>query len=191
MLYNDVKKITAIAIALLIGCFLWMIISSDVKINTPLLSPHAPSVTVILPSGMGVYYLVSQLKKRGLIKDPMVMTGYLLFRTLRHSLKAGEYPLYYPMTIRDFSNNLMASHIVQHYVRFPEGATFEHIQHRLAQQSGLRHRLNNVDSEDASVILGKHFGPYLEGQFLPGTYAYAVRDTDISVLDQAYKAMSL
>lgn len=177
-IYMTVLVVALIAVSALFYLHFWG--------ETPL-PVEAPTVIEVEP-GSSVYRLSQQLEEKSLIHSAFVFRVYGRLRRLNGVIHSGEYELNPGMTPADLYRNLANGVVLQYTVTLVDGQTVDSFQKALQQAPKLVYTLDKVSLADEAKKWGDS-RPGLEGLFYPDTYVFRRGDTDVSVLERAYKRM--
>ncbi len=103
-------------------------------------------------------------------------------------LKVGEYALEPGTTARDLLIRMRDGRIIQYRFTIVEGWNIRQLRAALRAATPLQHKATDLDDAALMKALG-HEGQHPEGRFLPETYVYSRRDSDLDLLKRAYAAM--
>jgi UPF0755 protein len=111
--------------------------------------------TVMIARGQGIRDIADQLRREGVIDQPLLfVTGAMLMR-VTDELKAGEYLFDRQVSMHEVLNIVVEGRSIQHQVTIPEGLTSEQILVKLAE---------------SDVLTGSVRAIPKEGTLLPETY---------------------
>ncbi|HEV2000350.1 MAG TPA: endolytic transglycosylase MltG, partial [Xanthobacteraceae bacterium] len=103
--------------------------------------------TVMIQRGQGIRDIAEQLRREGVIDQPLwFVTGATLMR-VTDELKAGEYLFERNASMRDVLALLVEGRSSQHAITIPEGLTSEQIVARLGEQNVLTGSLREIPKE--------------------------------------------
>ena len=138
--------------------------------------------------GTGINLLADKLVKQGVLESSLPLKIYARLYRLS-DIKAGDYLLSGGETSISLLEKLTTGAVRQHFITFPEGWTLSQWRSELASASYLTHTLSEHSSAETAKNLGIEYeNP--EGWFAPDTYLYRSGDSDLSVLNRAYRAMT-
>ena len=103
-------------------------------------------------------------------------------------LKVGEYALEPGTTPRDLLIRMRDGRIIQYRFTIVEGWNIRQLRAALKAATPLRHETDDMDDAALMKAVG-HDGQHPEGRFLPETYVYSRRDSDLDLLKRAHAAM--
>ncbi|WP_116473118.1 endolytic transglycosylase MltG [Zobellella maritima] len=132
----------------------------------------------------------SQLINR-LSAEPVAALSRRLWLRLSPELTAvrqGTYQLSPGMSVREALTKFVNGDIYRLQVTLVEGLRFQDWQSRLSEAEYLNVELTDLDEAELLARLGSERSK-LEGLFLPETYSYTPGDTDIAILERAYREM--
>lgn len=168
------------------------------KINAFLSSPismQSAPFNLHIESGSSVYKVANQLHQAGYLTEPKWFAWYLRYLEKQHVIQAGEFVIQPNWTIDELITELETGKTIQYPVTIIAG-------HTIQQTLAAIHALPKIEKVlDISNIadLQQRFNiehtideryPYagLEGRFLPETYHYQRGDSDLQILQRAFKA---
>jgi len=103
--------------------------------------------TVMIQRGQGIRDIAEQLRREGVIDQPLwFVTGAALMR-VTDELKAGEYLFERNVSMRDVLGLLVEGRSIQHQVTVPEGLTSEQIVAKLGEQDVLTGNVREIPKE--------------------------------------------
>lgn len=103
-------------------------------------------------------------------------------------LKVGEYALEPGNTPRDLLIRMREGRTIQYRFTIVEGWNIRQLRAALKAATPLQHKTGDLDDAALMKALG-HEGQHPEGRFLPETYLYSRRDSDLDLLQRAHAAM--
>ena len=138
--------------------------------------PLKSSVTVVIPSGIGLSRITKILTQRGILNQPFAfkLTAILLGES--KNLRAGEYFFERHASPNAVLEKLSSGNIILRQITIPEGLTSFEVIRKLYQTEGL---------------IGQVSLKVPEGTLLPETYNYKFGDTRNSILVRMQKEMVL
>jgi UPF0755 protein len=139
--------------------------------------PLQQDAIVNIPRGLGVRDIAEFLQREGVIDQPWVFVGSVLFMKAKDDLKYGEYLFPKQASLRDVIDTIVQNKVVQHQITIPEGLTSEQIVARLLE--------NNLLSGSVKEIPA-------EGTLLPDSYRFtrgASRELIIQRMQQAQRRL--
>ncbi|MGS1079723.1 endolytic transglycosylase MltG [Pseudoxanthomonas beigongshangi] len=140
-------------------------------------------------SGDAFGTVLRKLRAQG-VNDGQNVEWQLLARELdvAGKLKVGEYALQPGTTPRDLLTRMRDGKTVQYRFTIVEGWNIRQLRNALKAATPLKQETSQLDDAALMKALG-HAGQHPEGRFLPETYVYTRRETDLDVLKRAYAAM--
>jgi UPF0755 protein len=144
--------------------------------------------TVVIPNGVGIAWLASDLEKRGIIENRYVFRLYAWINNRDVSIKTGEYTLVDIDSIPDLIAKVDQGKVIQYSITLIEGKTFKEYRAQLMSQKMLVSVLAIMTDATLMRELGMP-GKSPEGLFAPQTYFYQKGDSDFDVLKQAFKRL--
>ncbi|MBL4672066.1 MAG: endolytic transglycosylase MltG [Arenicella sp.] len=145
---------------------------------------------VVIPKGVGISWLASDLEKRGIIENRYVFRLYAWISNRDVSIKAGEYTLVDIDSIPDLIAKVDQGKVIQYSITLIEGKTFKEYRAQLMSQTMLVSVLAIMTDATLMRELGLP-GKSPEGLFSPQTYLYQKGDSDFDVLKQAFKRLDI
>lgn len=143
--------------------------------------------TVIVAPGTGFSSFADDMEQEGVWRYPAVLVLYVRFFEPAFLLKAGEYNLQALSTPRDILDLLDSGKVVQYKITFIEGETLQNVLLRLEQNPVLV-KTGIVPGKSLSEAVTTDLD-HLEGWILPETYYFKKGDTDLDLLQRAYRQM--
>jgi UPF0755 protein len=143
-----------------------------------------------VPRGTSLAGIVAELRRRNASAAPVLYWRALAWQLdASRRLRAGEYALDHGLTPRELLQRMVRGQVIQHQFTIVPGWTFGELRAALADEPQLEATLAGISDHDVMARLGV---PTVEpeGRFLPETYAYVKRETDLEVLRRAYEAMA-
>lgn len=129
------------------------------------------------------------LTLKGIIHHPYYMQLLIRYRGDAPKLKAGEYLFPQGATSSSMLHQMVTgTGLVYHAVTIIPGWNFKEVRHALAQETNLRHTIDQKTDQEIMIYL-KHPGVLPEGQFYPDTYYFAPGTLDTIVLKRAFQMM--
>jgi peptidoglycan lytic transglycosylase G len=103
--------------------------------------------TVMIQRGLGIRDIAEQLRREGVIDQPLLfVTGVTLMRAAEE-LKAGEYVFERGVSMREVIGLLIEGRSIQHAITIPEGLTSEQILAKLGEQDVLTGNIRDLPKE--------------------------------------------
>ena len=169
-----------LAVAALLGSFAtWR------TLTAPLPVP-AEEALFEVTAGTPLARLALDLRERGLLPHPRLLTWYARLNGDATRIKAGEYRLTAGTTSLGLLDMLVKGDVVLHQFTVVEGWRFVDL------MSAVRaHPVVEVTDADSAAIMAALGKPDLhpEGQFLPDTYVFPRGTTDLELLQWAHEAL--
>jgi len=181
------RKVALLIVILGVGSsvFFWQWLQE--AISQELLVDEAGFVLEVAP-GTGINLLADKLEKQGVLESALPLKVYARLYRLS-DIRAGDYSLSDGETSISMLGKLTTGAVRQHSITFPEGWTLSQWRSELARSEYLKHTLSEQSSAAIATKLGiENHNP--EGWFAPDTYVYRTGDSDLSVLNRAYRAMT-
>ncbi len=169
-----------LAIILLIG---WLYLHVHSRITLPI-TPYELSVR----PGSNLKQVAQQLAD-----DGVLLTKWSLILLARHlnqesAIKAGDYQLTENITQIALLEYLTKGDAKQNEVRFIEGWTFAQLRKVLNEHPAIKNTTTYLSDEKLLQRIGAT-ETTAEGLFFPDTYYFIKGDSDIDILQRAYRAM--
>jgi UPF0755 protein len=109
--------------------------------------PLTQDKIVNIPRGLGVRDIADFLQREGVIDQPWVFVGGVLFMKAKDDLKYGEYQFPKEASLRDVIDTIVQNKVVQHLITIPEGLTSEQIVARLLENNLLSGSVKEIPAE--------------------------------------------
>lgn len=146
-------------------------------------------VTYVIAEGSSIHYVIDDLTKRHIIKNPYFFKLLVRIKGVSQQLKAGNY-----LFLKGISSSRLLHQITtgtglayQTFMIVP-GNTFKDIRIALQNNMYVRHTMQNLSNEEIMEKLGaKNVNP--EGEFFPDTYFFREGSDDMALLKRAFKKM--
>ena len=152
-------------------------------LQTPLNIEQAGLVVNVEP-GTNIRSVVAKLEKQGATR--LDWRWRLLSRLHQVTIKTGEYTLVPGLLPADLLNLLASGKVITYRFTIVEGWTVKQLLSALVKDPILQHTLETVaDLENLAGLPTV----YPEGWFLPETYVFIRGDSDLQILQRAYKDM--
>jgi UPF0755 protein len=145
-------------------------------------------VILEVKSGATFRQIARDLNQRELIIYPEVIEFYVRVRGYAGQLQAGEYQLSGEVSVLEILGQLREGAVTHHSVTLIEGETLKQWLSVLHQHPKVKKTLSFDDLDPLRVAIGEDRAN-LEGLFFPDTYRFRTDDTDLEVLQRAYRAM--
>jgi UPF0755 protein len=145
--------------------------------------------SVEIVSGDSFPAVLRKLREKG-VREGRNLEWQLLARELDAAgkLKVGEYALEPGATPRDLLIRMRDGRIIQYRFTIVEGWNIRQLRAALKAATPLRHETDDMDDAALMKAVGRA-GQHPEGRFLPETYVYSRRDSDLDLLKRAHAAM--
>jgi UPF0755 protein len=182
------KKIILILVIPLLIVSIWFLSDWYRFFYHPLLRP-GPDASIRLNKGITITELADQLHQAHLLSREDIFVFYARFKGYDKKLHYGEYWIKSGMTAPQLLRNVVeGTGLVYRKITFIEGWTFEQIKQVISNNVYLNHSLaNKTDAEIMKTLGFPEEKP--EGLFFPDTYKYTWGNTDVEILQRAYKRM--
>ncbi len=151
--------------------------------------PVSERTVVALEPGESFARFASRLHQDRLIDHPRVWSWTARLGGSAHRVQAGEYAIETGDTPRTLLARLVRGEVVTYQVTFVEGWTIEQALAALAAHPVLAHRVGDAGAQTLLEVLGLPAG-HAEGLFFPDTYQFVRGDSDVDILQRAYRRMS-
>lgn len=183
-----------VALSILVGSlslgYLWW----DYKnyLNTPLLTTlnsFKKAVSIQVEPGSNLTRLLYQLKEQGLLSKPRYLLWYARLFLDSNRLHVGEYQLNPDDTPLTLIDKLLSGKVKLYSLTLIEGWNFSQVMEEVNAAEALTHTLKGLSDEQIMQRLG-YKGIHPEGRFMPDTYRFPGGTSDVTLLKQAYIAMS-
>jgi UPF0755 protein len=156
------------------------------QLNQPMNLPESAILTV--KPGDNLTGIAGELRARGWIKHPYILTLEGRRLGLDGFIKAGEYEVKPGLTPRELLALLVAGKVIQYALTIPEGWTYRQILDAVHANPHLRRTLTASAYTEVMEKLG-HAGLHPEGWFFPDTYHFPSTATDLDFMERAYQTM--
>ena len=152
-------------------------------LQTPLLLDQAGLVLQVEP-GTNIRLVVAKLEQQGATR--LDWRWRLLSRLQQVTIKTGEYTLLPGLLPADLLKLLASGKVITYRFTIVEGWSVKQLLNAMANDPVLRHTLGTVAALENLAGLP---AAYPEGWFLPETYVFVRGDSDLQILQRAYKDM--
>jgi UPF0755 protein len=133
--------------------------------------------------GTGAARILEQLRREGVLANPLVTRGYLVYVLKNPPLQAGEYRFSGPMTFPEVLRKLIRGDVVSRTVTVVEGFTLEDIAGQLAQAgAGSREAFLARMRSPALIADLDPAATDLEGYLFPETYRFRVGTSEAEIV---------
>lgn len=146
-----------------------------------------PRLLEVAP-GRSFIGLLQQFEQEGVIQSALPMRIWLRLNPGTPAIRAGEYQLEPPLSLRELHRRMQAGAVVSYRVTLLEGWTFRDFRKALAQAEKLSPTTATWSEADVMVALGMDGEP-AEGWFFPDTYTYHKGMQDLDILKLANRRM--
>ena len=175
-----------IAAVVIIGSVLWYQYDSFLK--TPITVP-ADNTTIEIKPGSNIRQVANQLEAKHIIPDGLLFFAHARLQGAAHKIKAGEYELEVGMKPDDLLKKFVSGQVVQYPLSIIEGKRFKEIVADIHNHPTIETTLSDADLQNIMPKLGEAAGMQPEGWFLPDTYHFPRKTTDLEFLQRSHKAM--
>ncbi len=164
----------------------WLWHDMEQQMNRPM---HITQQEVLdIAPGTTLRALGRDLQRRGWLDQP----AYLELEARRSQragrIRAGEYAVAPGTTPHMLLELLVSGPVIQHQLTIIEGWSFRELTQAVAGSPELEHTLSGATPDRIMTAIG--YAGYLpEGRFLPDTYLFPSRTTDVEFLQRAFVAM--
>lgn len=157
----------------------------DRALKAPLRIPDTDIFTVV--RGDNITTIAEKLEAQGIITDalPVIVHGRL--SGLASRLQAGDYRLLEGSTITHLLDDMAAGKVATFSFTVVEGRTAAQLLAQIAADPHIEQTLQGKSETEIAALLG--IDGALEGQFLPDTYQYTYRETDLNLLKRLHQAL--
>lgn len=169
-----------------VGFLLWY--QYDNFLETPVTSTEDPTIFEIKP-GSSIRTVANQLEERGIIAHGILFFAHARLTGSAHKLKAGEYQLTSGMKPDDLLKKFVSGQVLQYQLGIIEGKTFKDIVADIRQHPQIEQTLTDEGYKSIMQKLDAPEGMQPEGWFLPDTYHFPRKTTDLQFLQRSYQAM--
>ena len=169
-----------------VGFLLWY--QYDVFLKTPAPITESNAIIEVKP-GSNIRQVADQLQKNGVIEHSLLFFAHARISGLADKLKAGEYKLEAGMLPDDILKRLVSGQTLQYSLSLIEGKTFKDLQALIRKHPTLQQTLTDADFAVVMEKLGAPVGTHPEGWFLPDTYHFPRKTTDLEFLQRSYQDM--
>ena len=171
-------------IVLAVAAWFWR--DMEQQLNRPMTVTEMEALEIA--PGTTLRALGRELQRRGWLEQPF----YLEFEARRSQragrIRAGEYAVTPGTTPRMLLDLLVSGPVIQHQLTIIEGWSFREMMQAVSGSPELRHTLAGATPKQIMAAIG--YAGYLpEGRFLPDTYSFPARTTDVEFLQRAFAAM--
>ncbi len=182
------KKIFLILLIAFFLAFLW-IGSAWYRFFYHPLVKQGPDISIRINKGITITELAEQLQSQQLLPRGDLFVFYAEFKGYDKKLHYGEYWIKTGMTAPQLLRNIaQGTGLVYRKMTFIEGWTFDQIKQALNKDIYIRHTITNKKNMEIMQSL-KVPEKNPEGLFFPDTYKYTWGNSDLGILQRAYKRM--
>ena len=154
------------------------------QLNAPLRTGSGVEVLVVEP-GTTLIGVAGRLQAEGLIRHRLPLRLYVRLSG-RSRIHAGEYRLTRKESALDLLARLERGDVIRYSITFPEGWTLAEWRAILARQAKLRQVAADWSGAELAEALDiEQANP--EGWFSPNTYFFVAGESDLDILDRAYR----
>lgn len=144
-------------------------------------------LSLTIDEGDSLRSVARELHASGVLQHPFLLIAYGRWSGLDAQIKRGEYHLPPGLTGRALLLFLKKGDVVHYEITLPEGITLAAALQILSSAEALENVLEGVDDPRLLSLVSPHASA--EGLFFPDTYRYVRGDTDLSILERAYRQM--
>ncbi len=150
------------------------------------LATSAPELQVEIERGTTGQGVGAALRRQGVAVPDLLLAVALRLRGDAPRIRAGNYELSGPITLRALLDRLTRGDVTLRDVTLIEGWTFRQVRAALAKHPDLRQDAAALSDAELLARIGAS-EPHPEGLFAPDTYAFARGSSDLEVLRRAYR----
>ena len=177
--------------AILIGAWGYWIWHQYTTFTVTVLKNIQPEQTLVVERGDTLLKILQKLRAQGIETGNDLQWRVLAKQTgTEGRIQAGEYALEQAMLPQELLFKLRDGKVLNYRFTIVEGWNFRQLRQALSQATPLRLETTTMDDASLMTALG-HAGQFPEGRFLPETYAYTRRDSDLDILKRAYADMQV
>ncbi len=155
-------------------------------LKKPLPIPEEGFVLVV-DQGESLSHVARQLEQNLGLKWPKLFVVYARL-TGQTKIKAGEYLLPEALPTMELLPRLTTGRVIEYSVTIPEGFSYKEMLSVLHTANKLQPKLVGKSEQEQIQLLGVDENN-LEGWFFPDTYRYVAGNSDVDILQRAYKKM--
>ena len=137
--------------------------------------------------GDNITLIADKLEAQHIIADALPVIVHARLSGKASRLQAGDYRLNEGSTITDLLDDMVAGKIATFDITVVEGRTVAQLLAQIADDAHISQTLNGKSEAEIAALLGIEGA--LEGWFLPDTYQYTYRETDLNLLKRLHQAM--
>jgi UPF0755 protein len=146
----------------------------------------SPEVQVEIDRGTAGAAIGAALRRQGVEVPGWLFSLALRLRGDAPKIRAGNYELTAPITLRRLLDRLTRGDVSLRDVTLIEGWTWRQVRAALSRHPDLRHDSDGLTDAEVLARVGAT-EPHPEGLFAPDTYAFARGASDLEVLRRAYR----
>ena len=154
-------------------------------LETPLVVPENDIFTVA--RGDNISTIANKLKAQNIIAEPLPVIIHARLSGQASRLQAGDYRIYPDSTITQLLDDMVAGKIATFSLTVVEGRTLAQLLAQMADDPHITHTLQDKSEAEIAALLD--IDGALEGWFLPDTYHYPYRETDLNLLKRLHQSM--
>ena len=181
------KKLSLLVIVVIIAGSTWIWSSYQQALNETI-NITEDKLQYSIKSGSSLSYVVYDLAKKNIISNPRYILWYARLNGLSSEMKAGDYELNNTLITKEFLDKIFSGKVIQHTLTIIEGWTFHQLLLALNNHEHIKHTIGKLSKPEIMQKLGLS-GLHYEGQFLPDTYHFPKKLTDIEFLKRAHLSM--
>lgn len=156
-------------------------------VSAPILTQHEHQMVIQVPRGATFKSLIRELEWLGLLRGSVYWR--IFGRVSNPIIQAGEYQIKPGDSMRAVLDRMRRGDQIQYPMTIVEGWTLGELRQALSDNPRLSHETRSWSDNRLIAELGCR-DCFAEGRFLPETYLHVRGDSDFSVLERAYQAMS-
>ena len=146
----------------------------------------APELQVEIERGTVGKAVGAALRRQGIEVPGWLFSIALRLRGDAPKIRAGNYELASPLTLRQLLDRLTRGDVSLRDVTFIEGWTFRQVRAALARNPDLKHDTEGLSDPEVLALVGATES-HPEGLFAPDTYAFTRGSSEAEVLRRAYR----
>jgi len=140
-----------------------------------------------VPSHAGFGQVAADLKARGVLQHPRILTLYARYRGVAAQIKAGEYSIDPHVTPRKLLQQLIEGQVLLHSFTIVDGWQVRELLDAIRRSPDIHRTLPASEADLMARFGSPRESP--EGQFLPETYKFPAGTTDVEFLAIAHAAL--
>ena len=175
------RRVGAVVVALLLGLGIY-----ELWYWTHGLDPGAE--TYLFKQGTSLRGVAQELRRRGVIAEPVSFVWGATLMGQSRQLKAGEYRFAAGASAAGILEQVVVGRVVEYPVRFVEGWTVRQMIAALDEAPKLTRTLSGLPPQEIMMRLG-YPNVHPEGRFYPDTYSYSAGQQDHTILAKAFEKM--